>query len=393
MTKFQQICVEKKARWLGDKTRKLFDLKSNLEALKNLEENLEHPVLKSFKDAPMWLMSRAQLETNRCETDVLLEILRPVMEFLEDIDTREYESDYDSQDSNEADPLQAHIEVLQATDNALIKSYTTVDPVLEAREEAITHIDTSPYPNTMHEPINNYKALHVLTRIQETWLVKFSAMVSSHDTWGRAFLHELRGFGDELQNLTSFVRTWVTDPPPPSIGIEEIVVRLATQCELTARKFYCVLLFLFDVGLTLEAAAASRQVFAVLLSPAFSSRSDVRSRVLAHAGFITHLETCAWKVMLMHPSIRNTYRQLRAADYDLSRRVYRKIRDVRSDCYRRLDRLHADGTGPRLAVRLALVATEQAAHGLPAAAVCDAGDRVLNATHAKLRQLLALLKE
>lgn len=369
----------------------------------------------------MWVMSRAQLETNLRETDVLLDIVGPVMDFLEVMHARE-DVDYYSDDSNEADRLQAHIEVLQASDNALMQHYTTVDRVLEAREEWIRGQEAQPYRDNMREPINNYKALHVLTCIQETWLVKFSGMVSAHDTWGRVFLGELRGFGDELQKLTGEVHSAF----PPSVTTVW-PVHLATQWRLTARKFYCVLLFLFDVGLTLEAgtnARTFRNFDVVEQSPAFSCRSDVRSRVLAHAAFITHLETCAWKVLAMHPSIRGTYRECRAADWQVSRRVYQWIREVRRDCNRSIERLHADGTGPRvsaaaeealawreqyrdgagsfaeryekvlaelqqdLAVRLALVATAPAAHGVPAAAHGRADGP--NTAHAKLRQLALL---
>ena len=122
----------------------------------------------------------------------------------------------------------------------------------------------------------------------------------------------------------------------------------------------------------------------------------------------------------------------------MSRRVYRRIGEVRRDCNRRIERVHADGTGPRvsaaveealawreqyrdgegtfaqryarvlaelqqdLSVRLALAATAQREEAAQAAGAGHVAGHALPAgghgpgpeptdTHAKLSQLLALL--
>ena len=63
-------------------------------------------------------------------------------------------------------------------------------------------------------------------------------------------------------------------------------------------KFFCLLLFLFDVGITPEAEQYDFYSEAQFQeSPAFSSTSTFRERVLTETSFIIHLEVCLWKVL------------------------------------------------------------------------------------------------
>lgn len=145
-----------------------------------------------------------QLETNLHDTEVLIEILRPPMDLFDEMHNERYRSRSDDSSDEEVDRLAPHIIGWQATDDALMKHYTTVDPVLEAREEQIRRLDRRARDD-IHESVKIYKALHVLTRIQETWLVKFAAEVPAHDTWGRAFVfgHTMADNGAEILLLAS----------------------------------------------------------------------------------------------------------------------------------------------------------------------------------------------
>ena len=82
----------------------------------------------------------------------------------------------------------------QLNDAALNVYYTTVDPQLEAIRKQSSRNGLYHYSHI----VDFLTAFHVLNRIQETWLVKFTAE-TEHDTWGRVFLDKLKGFGDELQ--------------------------------------------------------------------------------------------------------------------------------------------------------------------------------------------------
>lgn len=166
-------------------------------------------------------------------------------------------------------------------------------------------------------------AFHVLNRIQETWLVKFTAE-SENDTWSRVFLDKLKGFGDEFQTLTNYIHTMVTSSPivlPTQYDDEYF--ELKGLWENAALKFFGLLLFLFDVGLRLEVESYDMYYdedvpapfdrvehldqLRMQESPAFTSTSAVRRRILASAEFITHLEMCAWKVLNVSWGIRQPY--------------------------------------------------------------------------------------
>ena len=393
--------------------------------------------------------SRGEVERKLRETEVLLEILRPVMEvFAEERWVQRWIADGGEEGDDEGSDGEARLEVLMrglwATDKALMVHYKAVDPVLDAREAAVRAMNMSAWGNGL-EPINNYKALHVLVSIQETWLVKFEAIVSSHDTWGRVFLGALRGFGEELQKLSATMCTWVSTPGA-RVADESDEARfgrsvLNAQWGVTARQFYSVLLMLFDVGLGLAPGHneyTGRANVGVEESAAFSSRSVVRGRVLGEAAFITHLETCACKVVLMLPSYGHRVLGYAAADGEVSDRVYRGVERVRDGFKTTLDRLRRAETGRRvsaaasealawreqyrdgagtfaqgyarvlaelqqdLAVRLALAATAQREEAAQAAGAGHVAGHALPAgghgpgpehtdTHAKLSQLLALL--
>lgn len=216
------------------------------------------------------------------QTEMLINIFRPVLQ-------------YQERESTRTDgPL---------NDAALNVYYTTVDPQLAA-----IRIQSSPNGYKYYHIVDFLTAFHVLNRIQETWLVKFTAE-TENDTWGRVFLDKLKGFGAELQNLTNYIHTMVTSRPmvqPEHLSDEYF--KLKGVWDNTAMKFFCLLLFLFDVGITPEAEQYEYYDDAQFQeSPAFSSTSTFRERILTEAAFIIHLEVCAWKVLTVSHAIREPY--------------------------------------------------------------------------------------
>jgi hypothetical protein len=233
------------------------------------------------------------------QTEMLIRIFRPVMEY-----HGAWEPEVDDGGEPETRGFQPEDRPPVLKDLALSAQYPE-DPQLEA---------IASQARWNRDPVRLLKSLHVLHRMQETWLVKFTAEVSAHDTWlsahdtwGRALLNKLQGFDDELQKLTSYIHTCVTSTPMVSAGQydDESPSHLWDN---TAMKFVCLLLFLFDVGITPEAEQYEYYDDARFHeSPAFCGSSVFRSRILADAAFITHLELCAWKVLTVSWGIRNPY--------------------------------------------------------------------------------------
>jgi hypothetical protein len=229
---------------------------------------------------------------------MLIHIFRPVMEY-----HGAWESEFDDGGESEIRGFRPEDRPPVLNDLALSAHYP-VDPQLEA---------IASQDRWNRDPVRILKSLHVLHRIQETWLVKFTTEVSAHDTWGRAFLNKLQGFDDELQILTTYIHNCVTSTPMVNAGQYDD----ASPSHLwdnTAMKFFCLLLFLFDVGITPEAEQYEYYDEARFHeSPAFCCNSGVRSRILANAAFMTHLELCAWKVLTVSWGIRSPYEWHRLA--------------------------------------------------------------------------------
>lgn len=238
------------------------------------------------------------------QTEMLINIFRPVMEYFGDWNRESGETRGDRSP--------------QLNDEALNVHYT-LDPQLEALRTQLS-------PNGMERYghiVDFLTAFHVLNRIQETWLVKFTAE-NENDTWGRVFLDKLKGFGDEFQTLTNYIHTMVTASPMVQPDLyDEVYFEFRGLWENTALKFFGLLLFLFDVGLRLEVESYDMyddggfpapfdrhdhlNQLRMQESPAFTSTSTFRRRILASAEFITHLEMCAWKVLNVSWGIRQPY--------------------------------------------------------------------------------------
>ena len=184
-----------------------------------------------------------------------------------------------------------------------------------------------------------YKSFHVLNRIQETWLVKFTVDVSGTDTWGRVFLGKLREFGDALHGLTACLLARVTAAEwtqRSGFFDEPLNAAIYTQWEDVAVKFVSLLLFVFDVGLALRAGADEGRLGGredALFEPAraFSSRSVVRSRVLENRTFMIYLEVCAWKVLTVS-SLDSPYYDFRLAIPEVCRALCTRLSAVKDAC-------------------------------------------------------------
>ena len=247
----------------------------------------------------------------------------------------------------------------QLNDAALNVYYTTVDPQLEAIRTQSSRNGLYHYSHI----VDFLTAFHVLNRIQETWLVKFTAE-TEHDTWGRVFLDKLKGFGDELQNLTNYIHTMVTSSPMVQPGhLSDEYFELKGVWDNTAMKFFCLFLFLFDVGITPEAEQYEYYDEARFQeSPAFSSTSTFRERILTEAAFIIHLEGCAWKVLTVSWGIRQPYELSDLAIRPVCGELRERIVAIR-DAYARQagvdrrsisDRVNVDRAAIDHAIKLAL---------------------------------------
>jgi hypothetical protein len=179
-------------------------------------------------------------------------------------------------------------------DAALNVYYRTVDSTVDPSLERTRNLDIRNLGNpdfSYRRAVEFLTAFHVLSFLQETWLVKFT-VEGENDRWGGDFLDKLKDFGDELQKLTDYIHTIVISKTlvlTSSTRASDEYKELRGMWENTAMKFFRLLLFLFDVGITPE---AEHQV-----SRAFSSASTFREGILTEAAFIIHLELCAWKVL------------------------------------------------------------------------------------------------
>jgi len=273
------------------------------------------------------------------QTEMLINIFRPVMEC-----HGHWEPEFDD-DIDLERGFHPEDRIIVLNDAALNVHYTTVDPQLEAIRANRGDRDN----------VRFLTAFHVLNRIQETWLVKFTAELSARDTWGRIFLDKLNGFSDELQKLTSRIHTMVTSTPMVRPGqYDDEYFDLTGIWDDTAMKFFCLLLFLFDVGITPEAEQYEYYDEARFHeSPAFSSTSAFRSRILTNAAFITHLGMCAWKVLTVSWGIRQPYELNRLAIPpvcdELRARIVGIVRGMRQEYARNRDRRQVES-----AIKMAL---------------------------------------
>ena len=237
-------------------------------------------------------LTRVRLEIVKVrlhQIEMLMNIFRPVVEYFG-------AGNRGRERGREEMPTPAFVIL---NDAALNVYYETVDSKLETiRNLKIRNLGNPDF--SYRNAVEFLTAFHVLSRVQETWLVKFT-VEGENDRWDRDFLDKLKGFGDELQKLTDYIHTMVISKPmtlSSSTRASDEYKELKGIWENTAMKFFCLLLFLFDVGITPEAEHyESYDEARFQESTAFSSASTFRERILTQDAFIIHLELCAWKVL------------------------------------------------------------------------------------------------
>lgn len=174
----------------------------------------------------------------------------------------------------------------------------------------------------------------------------------------------MKGFGDELQKLTGRIHTMVTSTPMvlPDQHDDEYF-ELTEVWDNTAMKFFCLLLFLFDVGITPEAEQYDFYTDAKFQeSPAFSSTSTFRERILTETAFIIYLDVCAWKVLTVSWGFQNPYKWSRLAIRRVCGELRERIVAIR-DAYARqagvdrrseIDRVDVDRSAIDRAIKLTM---------------------------------------
>lgn len=287
-------------------------------------------------------------------TEDLIHILRPVIAFLVEVHAAGRPDPADNYDHTGWTRwmTQEHAEnnnFMREIDEDLLAEYDTIDTEIAAIEAQRQQHPRNSQPwhdeGYRRSGIEVYKTFHVLNRLQETWLVKFTVDLSALDTWGRTFMTHMNTFGAALQRLTALLHTRVTaDSWTQQDGFPEnpLNADINTQWENTAMHFVRLLLFLFDVGITLEAGSDNtidRDNPQFIISPPFTSPAVLRSRVLDSIHFVIYLEVCAWKVLTVS-SLASPHYTYQLAIPNVCRELCTRISAVKDTCLQAEGRHH-----------------------------------------------------